>query len=94
MANYKQLCYRCRRNYVPADWRNKFLTCYDCQKTELEQKVDDPKLKKMFNIPEEFYKKNAFLRSVKINYHKFGGITEKQVEAFKETVKRLKEESE
>ena len=28
-----------------------------------------------------------------INYLKFGGLTDKQIDSFKETVKRLKEEA-
>ena len=64
--------------------------CYDCQKDELHQVVKNPKMKKFFSIPEEFYQKSLFLRSVKINYFKFGRLTEKQVEFFKKTVDEFK----
>lgn len=68
----------------------RYAICYDCQKDELNKEIKDPKMKKLFNIPEEFYKENSFLRSIKSNYLRFGNLTEKQVEAFKKTVKNLK----
>ena len=54
--------------------------------------VKNPQMKKLFNIPEQYYKDNSFLRSVKINYLRFGSLTEKQVETFKKIVKQIKEE--
>ena len=59
----------------------------------MEGEIKDPKMKKMFDIPEEFYKKNMFLRSIKINYLRFGKLSEKQIEAFKKTVKKMKEKN-
>jgi hypothetical protein len=66
--------------------------CYECQKEELKGEIKDPKMKRMFNIPEKYYRENSFLRSIKINYLKFGKLTEKQVEAFKKVAKKMKEE--
>lgn len=60
--------------------------CYDCHKDELHQPVKNLKMKKLFSIPEEFYQRSLFLRSVKINYLKFGRLTDRQVEFFKKTV--------
>lgn len=57
----------------------------------MKGEIEDPKMKKFFDIPKEFYKENAFLRSIKINYLKYGNLTEKQIEAFKKTVKKMKE---
>jgi len=81
---------KCKENYVLVTHRNKWPECYDCQKPELEGKIKSPKMKKMFDIPEELYKESAFLRSIKINYIKFGSLTEKQIEAFKKAVEKLK----
>jgi hypothetical protein len=64
--------------------------CYECQKKELQGEIKDPAMKEMFDIPEEFYMRNAFLRDIKINYLKFGNLTEKQIEAFKKTVENMK----
>ena len=59
----------------------------------MKGEIKDPKMKKMFDIPEEFYKENSFLRDIKIKYLKFGELTEKQIAAFKKTVENLKKES-
>lgn len=56
--------------------------------------IKDPKMKKMFNIPEDLYKNNAFLRDIKIKYLRFGSLTEKQVDAFKKVSKELAEKKE
>lgn len=87
---YKHKCARCHKNYVIVTSRNRFPLCYDCQKSELSGVVKDPKMKRMFNIPEKFYRESAFLRSIKINHLKFGKLSEKQIEAFKKVVKDMK----
>jgi hypothetical protein len=92
MAKYKQLCYACKKNYVPASWKDKYVICYDCQKEELSTEIKNKKFRKMFDIPENFYKENSFLRSIKLNYLRYEGkLSVKQVSAFKETVKKMKE---
>ena len=67
--------------------------CYDCQKTELHGTVSNVKMKKMFDIPEEFYVNNSFLRDIKIKYLRFGNLSDKQIEAFKKTVANLLKEN-
>lgn len=89
---FKEKCRRCRKNYVVVTYKNKFPLCYECQKSEMSGEIKDAKMKRMFNIPEEFYRESAFLRSIKINYLRFGKLTEKQIEAFKKAVKKMKEE--
>ena len=90
MITYKQKCVRCKKNLVLTTPRNRFPMCYDCQKEEMQGKIKDPKMKKLFDIPEELYRAEPFLRSIKINYLKFGSLTEKQIEAFKKVVEKLK----
>lgn len=90
MARYKILCYKCKKNYVPASWSDKFVTCYDCVKRELSAPIQDPQMKKMFDIPEEYYKENAFLRNIRLSYIRYNSLTDRQIGAFKETVKKLK----
>ena len=90
-VKYKQKCVRCKKNYVLASSRNKYILCYDCQKDELHGEVKDPNMKKFFDIPEEFYKDNSFLRDIKIKYIKFENLTDRQIEAFSKTVKELTE---
>jgi len=57
----------------------------------MQGEIKDPKMKKLLDIPEEYYKENSFLRNIKINYLKYGRLTEKQVEAFKKTVEKIRE---
>tara|TARA_Y100000310_G_scaffold336899_1_gene422617 strand:- start:1545 stop:1859 length:315 start_codon:yes stop_codon:yes gene_type:complete len=90
MAKYKQLCAACKKNYVPANWKDKYVICYDCQKKELATPIKVAKYKKLFDIPEEFFKENSFLRSIKLNHIRYGKLSDRQIEAFKETVKRMK----
>ncbi len=66
-----------------------FAVCYECEKSQLEGEVKDPEMKKMFDIPEEFYKQNSFLRNIKINYLRYGKLSEKQIAAFKKTVEKM-----
>jgi dTDP-4-dehydrorhamnose 3,5-epimerase-like enzyme len=87
---YRQKCLKCKKNYVTVVSGQKFPVCYDCQKEELSKDIKNPKMKKLFSIPEKFYKENAFLRSIKINYFRYGSLTEKQIAAFKKTVKELR----
>lgn len=94
MASYKQKCMKCNKNYVLTNWRNKFPVCYECEKSELSKEVTDPAMKEMFNIPEQFYKENSFLRAIKKNYLKYGQLTEKQIEAFKKVVSDMEKKKE
>lgn len=89
-VRYKQLCCRCKKNYEVVTWKQKYVVCYECQKKELEAEIKDPEMKKFFDIPEAFYKKNAFLRSIKLYYIRYGELSEKQIEAFKKVVQKLK----
>ena len=92
MALFKQKCNKCKKNYILVSRNQREIICYDCQKTELNQEIKDPKMKKMFKIPEDFYKQNSFLRSIKINCIRYDSLSERQVEAFKDTVKKMKKE--
>ena len=90
-VKFKQKCYRCKKNYVVITSRTRFPVCYECEKKEMEGTIKDPKMKRLFKIPEEYYKRSAFLRDIKIKYLKFGELSEKQIEAFKKAVKDMKE---
>lgn len=92
MVEYKQRCYACKKNYVTVKRRQPYVMCWDCQKKQLSGKIDDPEMKKMFDIPEKFYKKSSFLRDIKVKYLRYGNLTERQIAAFKKAVKEMKEE--
>lgn len=89
MVKYNQRCSRCKRNFVLVSGKQRFVQCYDCQKKELEGEIKSAKLKKLFDIPEEFYKESVFLRNIKSYYLKFGKLSENQIKAFKKTVKEM-----
>lgn len=88
---FKQKCQKCKTNYVLATKRSRYIVCYDCQKKEITGEIEDSEMKKLFDIPEEFYKQNMFLRDIKIKYLKFGNLSENQINAFKKTVNELNE---
>jgi hypothetical protein len=92
-VKYKQICWRCRKNYVAATWRQDYVTCYECQKKEMVGTIKDPKMKRLLNLPEEYYKESSFLRNIKISYLKYGKLTDRQIEVFKEVVKKVKGDS-
>ncbi len=93
MITYQQRCGRCKKNFVMVSRGAQFVTCYPCQKAEMSGEIKDASMKKMFNIPEELYMKNAFLRDIKIKYLRFGTLSDKQVETFKKVAKELTEKS-
>jgi len=90
MVKFKKKCIKCNEHYVLVSARQRFPVCYECQKVNLDKKIKEPSIKKLFDIPEEFYKENLFLRDIKLNYLKFGNLTDKQIEAFKKTVAGMK----
>ena len=94
MVRFKQLCMKCKKNMVIVTAKTRFTVCYNCQKEELHGEIKNPKMKAMFDIPEEFYKESLFLRSIKINYLKFGKLSDKQIEWFKKVVEDMKKPKE
>jgi len=91
-VQYKQKCVKCKKNYVLATSRTSYVLCYDCQKSSLIGEITEPAYKKLFSIPEEYYKENAFLRNIKANYLKYHSLSESQVTAFEKVVDQMKSE--
>jgi hypothetical protein len=89
-VQYKQKCYKCKKNYVLATSRQNYTLCYECQKDSLKGEITDPYFAKLFDIPEEYYKNNSFLRSIKANYLKYNSLTDKQIAAFKKVLEEMK----
>ena len=86
-VRFQMKCSRCKKNYVTVTRRQSFALCYDCQKSELEGEIKDPEMKKMFDIPQDLYRTNTFLRDIKVKYLKYGELSEKQIEVFKKVAK-------
>ena len=87
---YKQKCIKCKKNYVLATSRTAYVLCYDCQKASLQGEITDPGYKELFDIPEAYYKENAFLRNIKANYLKYHALTANQIDAFEKVAKEMK----
>ena len=90
---FKQRCALCKENMVIMYSARQFPICVTCHMKRIDVEIKDPKMKKFFDIPKEFYEKNNFLRNIKEAYIRFENLTEKQVEAFKKTVKELRSEA-
>ena len=65
--------------------------CEPCEEKMYKGEVKDPAFKKLFDIPDAMYKKHQFLRSIKGYYLRYEKLSERQLEAFKEYVKKAKE---
>ena len=89
---FKYLCVKCKNNFVEMASRRQIPVCYECQKLELSKEIKEPNMKKMFDIPEAYYKKNQFLRTIKISYLRYKDLSDRQISAFKEVVESLKAE--
>jgi len=90
-VRYKQKCVRCKKNYVSVTWKTRFPLCYDCEKNDLIGEIKDPEMKKLFDIPATLYQESMFLRDIKINYLRYGKLSDKQIEAFKKVADKMKE---
>ena len=90
-VQFKQRCAKCKKNFVLTTARQSYVVCYDCAKDSMKGEIKDPVFKKMFDIPEEYYIENAFLRSIKSNYLKYHNLTDNQISSFKKVVEKMKE---
>jgi len=88
--SYKQKCSRCNKNYVTATWKTRYVLCLECQNKEMAGEITNPKMKKFFDIPPEFYAENSFLRSIKINYLRYEDLSGDQIAGFKRVVEEMR----
>lgn len=56
-------------------------------------KLKDPKYKKLFSVPKKFYEKSYFLRNIRSYYDRNEKLSQKQIAAFKKTVRELEKKS-
>ena len=88
---FKQRCVLCKDNMVVMYSHRQFPICVKCHMKRIDKPVEDEKYKKLLEIPKGLYEKSLFLRNIKEAFFRFDSLTEKQVEAFKKTVKEIKE---
>jgi hypothetical protein len=84
----------CKKNMVLiTNYRQKPI-CSDCQMGDMEplENMKDPKMKKMFDIPQKLYEENSFLRDIRLKFERFDYLTERQIEVFKKVAKEEIEE--
>ena len=93
MAKYQQLCLLCKKNRVLIERYKQQAICYPCMKSRWGE-IKGEKYKKLFNISEELYQKNYFLRNVRDYFDKYGKLSQKQIDAFKKTVEEMKNPAE
>jgi len=92
MPRYQQLCILCRKKRVLIQHYKQRPICLDCQMKQWDE-IKDPKYKKLFDIPKKFYELSIFLRNVRDYYDRMEKLSEKQIAAFKKTVKELEKEN-
>lgn len=87
---FKQKCAMCHKNMVVMYSARQFPICSPCHMKQINQPIEDPKMKKLFDIPQEYYEQSQFLRNIKQSYIRFGSLTEKQIEFFHKAVEDMK----
>tara|TARA_Y100000310_G_C20629744_1_gene787973 strand:+ start:1258 stop:1563 length:306 start_codon:yes stop_codon:yes gene_type:complete len=87
---YKQRCAICKDNMVVMYSGRQFPICVECHMKRIDKPIKSAKYKKLLNIPKSLYERSSFLRNIKESYLRFDSLSEKQIEAFKKTVKDLK----
>ncbi len=86
---FKQKCKICNDYWVLIKYRE-YPICVKCQmKQVISEEITDKKYK-FLDIEEQLYNKSRFLRNIRVSYNRYKELSEKQIEAFKKTVKDLK----
>jgi len=88
--SYKQKCIVCRKNHALITWKSRVPVCVECKMREINNPIKNAKFKKLFDIDKALYEKSGFLRNIKSSYLRFGELSEKQIEMFKQVVKEVK----
>ena len=88
---FKQRCAMCKDNMVVIFSHRQFPICVDCHMKRIPNPVKE-KAYKFLNISEDLYRQSTFLRNIKESYQRFDKLSEKQIAAFKKTVKELEKE--
>lgn len=89
MVKYKQKCIICKQKWALVVYRQQPI-CSDCESNLTKKPIEDPEIKKMFDIDPRLYQENSFLKSIRLNYARYGNLTQKQIEVFKKVVDDLK----
>lgn len=86
---FKQKCKICHQEWVVVHYRE-FPICVKCHLRQIFSEEVTEKKYGFLNISKELYEKSRFLRNIRQAYLMYKNLTEKQVKAFKKTVKEMK----
>lgn len=90
LPKFKQKCKICKKEWVVVRYRE-FPICIKCHQRQIFSEEVTNKKFAFLNIPKELYEKSRFLRNIRQSYLMYKELSEKQIAAFKKTVKDLKE---
>ena len=92
MVKFKQRCSKCKKNYTVSMRSQAFVMCAECHEPLINKPIEDEEMKLFFEKGEGFYEKDAYLRTVKMNYLKYGNITDYQRKQFLRVIDILSKE--
>ena len=90
LPRFKQRCALCKKNMVVMYSGKQFPICVECHMRKINVPIEDPKYKKILDIPQDLYEKSLFLRNIKESFTRFGSLTENQINAFLKAVEDVK----
>ena len=88
--SYKQKCIVCRKNHALVTWKDRTPVCVPCKMKQIDKPIEDPAFKKLFDIDKTLYERSSFLRNIKLSYIRFGKLSDKQIETFREVAETVK----
>lgn len=86
---FKKKCNVCKENWVLVRHRE-YTICTPCHMKQIFSEEITDKKYKFLNISKELYEQSRFLRNIRQSYIRYKELTEKQIDAFKKTVKDVK----
>ena len=90
MAKYKQRCVICKQKWTLVSFYKQQPICSDCEQKLISDPIEDPEMRKMFDIDPKLYQQSQFLRSIRLNYARYGSLSKKQIEVFRKVVEEMK----
>lgn len=88
-AKFKQKCGICKLEWVTIRYRE-YPICIKCHMKQIFSEEIKDKKYKFLDLDRKTYEKSKFLRNIRRAYLMYKELTEKQIEAFKEAVKTVK----
>ncbi|PIN75806.1 hypothetical protein COV17_03615 [Candidatus Woesearchaeota archaeon CG10_big_fil_rev_8_21_14_0_10_36_11] len=87
---FKKKCNICKDEWVLVHPRE-YTICTKCHMKQIFSEEIDNKKYDFLNISKKLYEQSRFLRNIRQAYLMYKNLTVKQISAFKDTVKKVKE---